>query len=201
MAIIVSNNGGGSFTPHPEGPFATTCADVHDLGMVEVTWQGTTKNQHKIDIYFYCGETVEKEYDGEKRTVPLLVRSRFTATLDDRGRLRPFLESWRGKKFTPEEEKAFDLETLILAPAFIQVSHNEVNGKTYANIDAIMRMPKGMTQPDLPADFKRVKDRPPREEQRQPVGAGAPASHAAPSYEDFDPHAPFSNEAEDDLPF
>lgn len=204
MPIIASKSAGSDFQTHPEGPFAAICCDIHDLGMMEVTWEGVTKQQHKVDIYFFCGE-----FKDDDPSVPLLVRSRFTLTLDERGRLRPFLQSWRGKAFTPEEEAGFDLEKLLLAPAFLQVSHNHVNGKVYANIDAIMRLPKQQSAPDLPADFIRPSQRPPREEngnghgnkqqaapaqQRQPAAAGAKKG----GYDDFE-GGDFPQD--DDLPF
>lgn len=204
MPIIASKSAGSDFQAHPEGPFAAVCCDIHDLGMLEVTWEGQTKLQHKVDIYFFCGE-----FKDDDPAVPLLVRSRFTLTLDERGRLRPFLQSWRGKPFTAEEEVGFDLEKLLNAPAFLQVSHNISNGKTYANIDAIMRVPKGMTPPNLPEDFVRPSQRPPREESANGNGSGKewprqaqsqPTAGATPKggYEDFE-SAAFPED--DDLPF
>jgi hypothetical protein len=161
--VVVSKQaqGGGTFTPHPEGQFGAVCVDVHDLGYLESTWQGQVKKQHKIDVYFFCDEW--KQSGDEK--YPLLVRERFTATLSDKGRLKPFLTSWRGKKFTPDEEAAFDLDKMIGAPALVTVEHNQVNDKTYANIVSITKLPKGMTAPTIPEDFVRFKDREPKEAQ------------------------------------
>lgn len=190
MPIIATNNGGGSFTPHPEGQFAATCADVHDLGMLEVVWEGVKKRQHKIDIYFFGGEFMERE----GKQIPLMVRRRFTLSLNEAGNLRPFLESWRGKKFTAEEEKGFDVEALIGAPAFIQVSHNENAGNVYANIDTIMRLPKGMPAPEVPLDYQRMCFRPAKDAQPAMAGAGAAKSD---TYADFPADFP----EDDDLPF
>lgn len=188
MAIMASVSG-GNFTPHPEGQFPAVCVDVVDLGMMEVTFDGTTKMQHKIDVYFYCGE---QKPDDE--SFPLFVRQRFTLTLNTNGRLRPFLEAWRGRAFTAEEEKGFDVEKLLSAPAFIQVTHNHVGDKTYANITTIMKLPKQMTAPAVPPDYVRVCDRPKEDEQRaaQPIGGEghAPAHHGKP-WEDEDDDLPF----------
>ena len=158
MAIVAKKEDGGgrTFTPHPEGPFAAVCVDVHDLGMIETTWEGKPKTQHKIDIYFYCGEDTAL---GDGRVVPMLVRSRYTLTLNEKGNLRKFLEGWRGKKFTPEEEEGFDVEQLIGAPVLIQIVHNQVGDKTYANITSPMKLPKGMQAPAFPENFVRMKDR------------------------------------------
>lgn len=199
MPIVASKTEGGSFTPHPEGQFPAVCCDLHDLGMMKVTWQGQEKQQRKCDVYFFCGEY--REHDGKR--IPLLVRERFTVSLSDNARLRKFLEAWRGRKFTPEEEKGFDLETLLLAPAFLQVTHNESNGNTYANISTIMRLPKGMPAPDLPADFVRPSQRPPRED-RQGNGKPAQSRSGGPGMDrDVPPPAePSWQDSDDsDLPF
>jgi hypothetical protein len=173
VAIIASNSGGGTFTPHPEGQYPAVCADVQDLGLVQTTWQGQTKSKHMIYVYFYCGQRKE---DG----TPLLVRERFTLSLNENARLRPFLENWRGRKFTAEEEKGFDVEKLIGAPAFLQIAHNAANdGKVYANVQTIMRIPQGLEAPKLPADFVRPSQRPPREEASRPAAVGAPTARSS----------------------
>lgn len=151
--IATEGSGGGTFTPHPEGSYAAVCVDIYDLGMVEVTWQNKTKQQHKVEVYFFADEWTEPNDEGERH--PMLVRKRFTLTLDERGNLRPFLETWRGKKFTDDELAGFDLETLIGAGSYIQVTHNHKGDNTYANIDAALRLPKNMQAPTIPAGFKR----------------------------------------------
>jgi hypothetical protein len=179
--IATASGGGGTFTPHPEGSYGAVCADVYDLGMVEVTWQGKTQKRHKIEVYFFCDEWTE--FDGRK--VPMLVRDRFTLSLAETSRLRPFLEAWRGKKFTDAELAGFDVESLIGAPAFVQVTHNQVGDKTYANIDAALRLPKGMTAPSIPADFK-------RRHLRDAEKAADTTTQA---------QKPWEDDSEDDLPF
>jgi hypothetical protein len=158
MSLIVSDQGGGGdFTPHPEGQYVARCIDVVDLG-----WMGSDFGpKYKIRVVLYCGETTEREIEGEKKKIPLLVMEMFTASLNEKANLRKFLESWRGLSFTPEEAKGFDMEKMIGAPAFVQIKHSVgKNGKTYANVSSIMRMPKSMTPPPLPEDFVRVCDRP-----------------------------------------
>lgn len=154
MAIIVSDNGGGgNFEPHPEGSFNAVCVDVYDAGVVQTQYGP----KHKIRIYFFCGEWTKPNDKGER--FPMLVSEQFTATLSEKGNLRPFLERWRGQKFTAQELKAFDVEKLIGAPAFVQVTHNPDGDKTWANIDAALKLPKGSEAPAIPADFERRHER------------------------------------------
>jgi hypothetical protein len=155
--IIVTNAGGGDFTPHPEGQFAARCIDVVDMG-----WQRTDFGpKYKIRVAFFCGRTERREIDGEKVDVPMTVMGFFTASLNEKANLRKFLESWRGRPFTIAEAARFDMEKMLNAEALIQVAHNKAtNGKTYANITSIMRLPPGMGAPVTPPDYVRVCDRP-----------------------------------------
>lgn len=199
MAIIVSEGSTKKYTPHPEGQFAARCIDVVDMG-----WQKTDYGpKYKVRVVFYCGETEDREIEGEKVTMPLTISCFFTASLHEKANLRAFLESWRGKSFTSEEAQAFDLEKMLGAAAFIQVTHNHAsNGNTYANVKSIMRLPQGMTPPAIPSDYQRVCDRPdwegpaPHPDMRTSTTQPDPSE---PEIEDTTDYG--AAEPEDDLPF
>ena len=99
--------------------------------------------------------------------MPLWVDCFFTLTLDERGNLRPFLQSWRGKPFTAEELKGFNVAVLVGVDALVQVSHAVKGDRTYANIDSAMRLPPGMESPGDLDGYVRVKDRAPEEAARE----------------------------------
>ena len=63
MAIYVSDKGGGTFTPHPEGQFAARCIDVVDVGWVKTDYGP----KYKVRFVFFCDETDSKEIEGEGR--------------------------------------------------------------------------------------------------------------------------------------
>jgi hypothetical protein len=154
--IIASAGGTSSIPTHPEGQFAATCIDVVDLGMVETTWQGQTRKKHKVFVRFFCGEW----FDGNEGKAPLWVDRRFTCSLNDGSDLKPFLEAWRGRKFTEEELRGFNIAKLVGVPAFLQIAHNVKADRTYANVDGVMKLPPKYEAPEAPADYVRVKDRP-----------------------------------------
>ena len=176
--IIASAGTTFNIPPHPEGQFAAKCIDIVDLGMVEMTWQGQTRRKHRIFLRFFCGQYFEDE-SGERR--PLWIDKYFTLSLHENSALRPFLEAWRGRKFTEEELRGFNVAKLLHADALIQVSHNITPEKTYANIDSIMRLPKGMEPAPMLEGYVRVKDRPKDE---GPVKAPSP-------FDDEDDDLPF----------
>jgi hypothetical protein len=167
-----------TFTPAPAGVHQAVCVDIVDLGIVEVTWQGKTKQQHKINIAWQ----IDEPRDDVK---PYLVFKRYTLSLSEKATLRKDLESWRGKKFTRDEEMGFDVETVLGANCLLNIQHNTVGDKTYANVVSIMPLVKGM--PKIAArDYVRKQDRQPEQPSQ------------ATNYHDDPPPAELT---EDDIPF
>lgn len=182
MAIIATAGGDGkTFTPAPAGVHQAVCVDVVDLGMLDVTWQGVTKTQHKINVAWRINEDRD---DGK----PFLVFKRYTLSLHEKSGLRKDLESWRGKSFSRDEELGFDVERLIGVNCLLNVTHNHVGDRTFANVVSIMPLAKGMP-PITVRDYV-------RKIERQPETAPAPhhvsdeeMGHAAPLTDDDIPFA------------
>lgn len=179
MAIVAKASGGDgkTFDPAPAGVHQGVCVDVIDLGVLDVTWQGKSKKQHKINVAW---QIAEKRDDGK----PFLVFKRYTLSLNEKASLRKDLESWRGKAFTRDEEMGFDVESVIGANCLLNIQHNQVADKTYANVVSIMPLVKGMPKMEA-SDYIRKQDRP---------------SEDAPVGYDDQSHAP-SPLTDDDIPF
>jgi len=155
MPIIATEGSSKKYPPHPADQYAGRCIDVIDLGMVKTVYDGHEKEQHKVVIRFFCGQF----FEGDEGPEPWFVGRRFTLSLHERGNLRPFLETWRGKPFTQAELDGFDLEMLIGAPAFLDIQHNTRDDRTYANIMVCTRLPKGMEAPAVLEGYVRACDR------------------------------------------
>lgn len=187
MAIIVSE--GSTFEPHPEGQFRAVCVDVVERHGVETAWG----RKNKVRLVW---QTEANRDDGK----PFLASASFNASLHEQSRLRPFLEAWRGRKFTRDELNGFDLEALVGVQAVIQITHTEKDGKTYDNVTAIMRPMKGL-EPVHSSDYVRVQD---REEAPAPKSAAtaprAPAA-VAPAASGYDAFPEALEAEDDDLPF
>lgn len=133
--------GGGDFPKAPIGTHVARCYQVIDLGHQKITWQGKEKWSPKIMFTWeLCNELME---DGR----PFAVSNRYTLSLADSSLLRPALESWRGKPFTEDELNGFDVKNVLGAYCMLGVVHNTSDGKTYANVSAILPLPKGMNRP------------------------------------------------------
>ena len=134
----------------PEGLWHAVCVDVVDLGIVESKFG----QQVKIEIRW---QLEEKDSKGR----PFLIVQRYTPSLHDKSRLKPMLEAWRGRKFTAEEQKKFDIEKLLGANCQLQIIHNiKDEGKTYANVQAVVPPPRNAASIRPSEDYVRVVNRP-----------------------------------------
>ncbi|GAA0729844.1 phage replication initiation protein, NGO0469 family [Sphingomonas japonica] len=146
MALIVSDSGGGDFTPAPEGTHFGVCDMVVDLGKQRTSYQGveSLKDQIYIRWQIPAERTEWTDADNVKREGPVVIGKTYTASLGEKANLRKDLQSWRGRAFTEAELKGFDISKLLGVGATISIVHNHKEGKTYANIGAIGGLPKNM---------------------------------------------------------
>jgi hypothetical protein len=133
----------GNFSPPPEGTFIGICYRVVDLGTQETTYKGQIKHQRLLLISWELPDELME--DGR----PFTVSRRYTYSSSSKSNLRKDLESWRGKRFTDAEIEGFDVATLLGVGCMLNVAHSERDGTTYANIGAIVRLPKGTKVPQL----------------------------------------------------
>ncbi len=131
MSLTATDKGGADFEMTPAGQYVGRCYKIIDMGTQTSTGQFGIKEQHKVMISWELLDEA-KMADGR----PFSVSQFYTVSLHEKAKLRADLESWRGKKFTEEELKGFDLGTVLGAYCMIQVVHDET-GK-YANVQTIM---------------------------------------------------------------
>jgi hypothetical protein len=151
MAIIASNTGGGGdFSPTPQGTHLAICNMVVDLGKQRGEYQGVPNVKHKVFIRWELPHErlTWTDRDGVEREGPRVVSKTYTVSLHENSALRADLVGWRGRNFSPEEEMAFDIANLLEKPCMLTVVHKESNGKTFANVQSVSGVPKGMAKPE-----------------------------------------------------
>jgi hypothetical protein len=169
---ILSKDSTKEWEPAPEGLHQAVCVDVVDRGLKETPWGP----KHQVQVRWMLGEMLDTYdapqllRDGEGK--PFLVMQTYTNSLNEKARLRQHLDAWRGRKFTAEELKeGFDLERLIGAACQLQVVHDlSDSGRTYANVQAVVPLGKGMAKLDGDAEYVRDQDR------QRDVRPGSPAT-------------------------
>ena len=143
--MIVSETAGGSaYTPCPPGSYMARCVRLLDLGTVTTDYQGEAKTAHKCLLAFEVLDPETRRDDG----APFVLSKRYTLSLHEKAALRKELASWRGRDFTPEELKGFDLRNILGQPCFVSVVETTKGDRTYSNIASIMKAPKGMPVPE-----------------------------------------------------
>lgn len=129
----------------PAGSHVARCISVIDLGTQETPFG----EAHKVRITWELPDekAVFKEENGEQ---PFVLSKDYTLSLYEKANLRHDLESWRGRAFTEQELKGFDISKLIGAACLLSVIHKTSDkGKTYANISSVSALPKGMQCPPM----------------------------------------------------
>lgn len=148
MAIIVSANEGGSYTPIEEGTYMALCYGLIDIG--DEYSEKFDKCSPKFMILWELVGAGTINVDG--REINRSVSQKYSKSLNAKSNLRKDLRAWRGREFTEEELKRFDMVNILGAPCQIQIINQTSNGKTYSNIAAIMNLPKGMPRPQPTQD-------------------------------------------------
>jgi hypothetical protein len=145
MAIIAESTGGSNYEPVEAGTYAARCYSMVYLGTLDEKFQGQEKTQKKVRLTFEL-PTELKVFKEEKGEQPCVLSKEFTLSMHEKSGLRKFLQNWRGKAFTEDEAKKFDITVLLGKPCMLSVIHktSAANGKTYAEIAGVSTLMKGM---------------------------------------------------------
>lgn len=130
----------------PAGLTVGICVHVADLGTHTKEYKGEKKTKRLLHLGF---ETPNEKhiFSPERGEQPFYIHREFTLTMNEKGTLRPFLESWRGSKFTADQLARFEMQNLLGKPCMLNIVHAQSNGNTYANIGSITPLMKGLTAP------------------------------------------------------
>jgi hypothetical protein len=148
MAILATNNG----TTRPLIPadlYVARCYSMIHIGTVEEIIEGSKKMLNKVRIGFEL-PTFKSVFNEEKGEQPYVISKEFTLSLNEKATLRKFLDSWRGKSFTEEEAKSFDITKLLGVPCTLNIiKKTSKNGTNEFNeISTITKVMNGVTCPE-----------------------------------------------------
>jgi hypothetical protein len=156
---LIATAGESTFKPVPEGTHLARCYRIVDLGTQESTYLGQVKNQRKVMIQFEVHGDDENGFALITRAgEPMSISKNYTLSIGEKSRLRQDLASWRGKAFTPEELKGFELKNLLGVWGMISVIKTPgSDGKEYSNINAITPVPAVVKKSGMPQYFNEPK--------------------------------------------
>lgn len=142
MGRFASDSGDGSFTPAPTGTHIARCVRITDLGMQHGEYMGKPTRRSQILITW---ELPDEMIEIEGKEIPITTSRFYTNSLGEKANLRKDLESWRGRIFTEEELRKFDLENIVGKPCLLTIVAGE-NGKT--KVASVSGLPKNTICPD-----------------------------------------------------
>jgi len=151
MSFYVEDKG-GSFESTPPGLHLARCYRIIDLGTQKSEYLGQVKYLRKVMLGWEIHGSDDsgaalKMKDGR----PFAMFKNYTLSWAEKANLRADLQSWRGKPFSQEEMRRFDLKTVLGAWCMLNVIEKQGNdGKTYVNVNGITPVPSMIKQAGLP---------------------------------------------------
>lgn len=151
MSFYVEDKG-GDFERCPSGMHLARCYRIVDVGTQKSEYMGQTKYLHKIMLGWEIHGTDEsgkpiKMRDGR----PFAIFKNYTLSWSEKANLRLDLQSWRGKPFSQEEMRRFDLKNVLGAWCMLNVIDRPgTDGKTYTNVAGVAPVPAMIKANGLP---------------------------------------------------
>lgn len=138
----VSDSGGGDFQQAPAGTHIARCVRLIDLGTQFGEYQGKPTSARKIVVGWELPN--ERMTEGEYAGQPFTVVKWYTASIGEKANLRKDMVNWRGREFTDDELKGFDIKKLLGVPCLLSLTPNE---KQKVRVTGIMKPPPGTVCP------------------------------------------------------
>jgi hypothetical protein len=149
MAITATSSGSTPRELIPTGNYLARCYKMIHIGTVEEVILGEKKIMNKVRIGWEL-PTEQRVFSEEKGLQPLVIDKEYTLSLHEKSALRATLKSWRGKDFTEDEAKAFDITKLLGVPCMINIIHKPSKkdpSRSFEEIAGITAVPKGFNIP------------------------------------------------------
>ena len=132
------------FKPVSEGFHQAVCKSVYNLGLQEINYQTERKIEHRVVIVWEVDERItdEGEYKGKRYNLS----REYKVSLHEKSNLRKDLISWRGRDFTDDELQGFELNSIIGANCWLEVTHDG----DYAKVKSVKNFKPLMVGQTLP---------------------------------------------------
>jgi len=144
-----------SFKPVPAGMHLARCYRIVDLGTQKTEWNGKEKVNYKIMMLWEVhGEDDQGNSLVTDRGEPMTISKNYTMSLGEMSSLRADLKSWRGRDFTPEELRGFQLKNVLGAWCMLTVARTTGrDDKEYSNVMSVNPVPASIKKAGLPDGF------------------------------------------------
>lgn len=148
MAIFAEKKEGDFIQVEP-GTYVARCYSMIEIGTVETEFNGEKKKAHQVNISWELPEETAIFHE-EKGPEPFVVSKTYTLSMHEKSNLRKDLESWRGKGYTEEEARRFDVTKLLGKPCILNIIHEpgkKDSSKNYVKVASVNKLMKGQECP------------------------------------------------------
>ncbi|HUX57100.1 MAG TPA: hypothetical protein VMV77_09005 [Bacteroidales bacterium] len=149
MAIYAEKKDGENFIQIEPGTYMARCYSMIQIGTIETEFEGKKKKAHKVSITWELPDELAV-FNEDKGPEPFVVSKTYTLSMHEKATLRHDLESWRGKGYTEEEARKFDITKLLGQPCILSVIHQPGitdSSKNYVKVTSISKLMKGQECP------------------------------------------------------
>ncbi len=131
----------------PAGTHLARCYAFLHMGHVPNTFPGATNpTVNKIRLTWELPEEMAQFKEGAEPQ-PFSMSQEYTLSMNEKANLRKVVSSWLGVKLSDEEAEFFDTELLVGKECLLTIVHTTKGDKTYAGIQNVTSLPKGMICP------------------------------------------------------
>jgi hypothetical protein len=154
---LIAKETTSTFKPVPPGMHLARCYRVVDLGTQKTEYMGVAKERWMIMINWEVhGEDDAGSPLLTSKGEPMSVSKNYANTLAPKSTLRRDLSSWRGRDFTSDELKGFELKNLLGVWCMVTIKTSMgSDGKEYLNIDSVNPVPAAIKAAGLPVPFSK----------------------------------------------
>jgi hypothetical protein len=154
---LIAKEQASNFKPVPPGMHLARCFRVIDLGTQRSEWLGEVKDRHMIMLQW---EVHSEDEEGNPLVTPngepMSISKNYSNTLSPKSALRIHLSSWRGREFTSEELRGFELKNLLGVWCMVTVKASlGKDGKEYTNVDSVNPVPAAIKAAGFPVAFSK----------------------------------------------
>lgn len=151
MIITGSNSDRKQFQIAPAGTHLARLYRIIDLGTQMREYEGKVTMSRKAKFFFELhGEDAEGKTLTTTDGKPLIQSREYTVSLNEKANLRRDLEAWRGKAFSEDELKGFDLKNILGHFCMVNISHRQKGDMTYADLKGLSAVPNIYKKQGLP---------------------------------------------------
>jgi hypothetical protein len=153
---LFAESTGGSFKPVPAGLHLARCYRIIDLGTQKSEYEGKVNFLRKIKVVWEVHGTDD---DGTPivtdKGEPFIITKDYTLSWGEKANLRKDLQAWRGKPFSEDEQRRFELKNVLDRWCMINVQHKprRTGDGVYANVMGVTPVASALKGTPMPKGF------------------------------------------------